>query len=682
MIKIPNSEGKFSIPNNSDKFGNLHYVKNINFDEEGYIKLSSRAVSLVNDQDNTDFNIPVALGRAQSDIFKVITTEKPFDVQLNESAGVTAAQDTDNGDDAPPTLTFDSHGKWWQNRWYATEDQLLVYKTIFNGNWTDTAVALSTGKNHFLEVFKNRETLCIANGNAVIQINTSHSTSGGQLSIPADFEIIGLAYNNTKMAVATRMSDTVAGQNQEAILFIWSGTSSQAGQGFGVGSDAIMTVFPYKSSFAIITRTGQLKYFNGAGFEEMASLPFYFQNITWGDSQNPEMFGDTVQVDGDVVYINLNNEYERFGIKGEEYLPETPGGVWCYDPKVGLYHRNAPSISEVSSLTVTSGNIDTGTNILTKTAGTIPATGNPIKYIYNRDTQIGGLQTGTVYYVIKLSSSTFKLATSKENALNGTAIDITSTGDTDNYFLALDVTDYAQTYIGRTGAIGMVERQTHVCESLLFGSELSRIDSSTTDAHLNFLCSGFRNIGYVKTPKITSQQVKDSYGKLFINHRPLKTGDKIIIKEKHVDVLGLPVTTPQDSASINWTSNKEFYTTADLSEALAYLNNNNGKELECEIIAGAGAGQMSQIESMAEDDGTYSVVLVDEIDGAVSGRVGDILIENWKLLDTITPENDTGTKEIPLDAKSKFSEYKIILDGVDVVIEDISIPNKTYKPIA
>lgn len=680
-IKIP-QDGRFSIPNNSDKFGNLHYVKNINFDEEGYIKLSPRAVSLINEQDTTAFDIPVAFGRGQSDAFKVVTTDNPFEIQLNGSAGVTATQDTDNGDDAPPTLTFDSHGKWWQNRWYATEDQLLVYKTISNGNWTDTAVALTASKNHFLEVFKNRNTMCIANGNAVVQIDTAHSLSGGQLVIPADFEIIGLSYNNTKMAVATRMSDTAAGQNQEAILFIWSGTSAEAGQGFGVGSDAIMAVFPYKSSFAIVTRTGQLRYFNGAGFEDMASLPFYFQNITWGDSQNPEMFGDTVQVDGEVIYINLNNDYERFGIKGEEYLPETPGGVWCYDPKVGLYHRNAPSISEVSRLTVTSSNIDTGTDVLTKSAGTIPATGNPVKYIHNRATKIGGLQTGEIYYIIKLSSTTMKLATNKANALAGTAIDITSVGDTNNYFLALDVTDYAQTLIGRTGAIGMVERQSHVCDSLLFGAELRRIDSSSEDAHLNFLCSGFRNIGYGKTPKITSQQIIDSYGKLFINYRPLKMGSKIIIKEKHVEVLGLPVTTPQDNTSCNWTSPREFYTTADLSEALVYLNTNDGKELECEIIGGAGAGQMSQIQSMNEDNGTYSVVLVDEIDGASSGRVCDILIENWRLLDTVIAENQTGTKEIPLDAKSKFSEYKIILDGVDVTIEDIFIPNKTYKPSA
>lgn len=678
--KIP-QQGKFSIPNNSDRFGNLHYVKNVNFDEEGYIKLSPRSVSLINEGDDSNFDLPLAFGRQQSEYFETVTADNPYEVQINETT-LSAVQDTDSDGNGPPQFTFDSHGKYWQNRWYVTEDALLMYKTISNGNWTDTAVALTSGKNHFLEVFKNKNTLCIANGNAVIQVDTNHSTSGGQLVIPADFEIVGLSYNNSKMVVITRLSDTVTGQNQEAILFVWSGASSEAGSGFGVGSDMIMSIAPYKSSFVILTRDGRLRYFNGAGFEDLAALPFYYLGITWGDSQNPKMFGSSIQVDGELIYLNLNNDYAPFGMKGEEYLPETPAGIWCFDPKVGLYHRYSPSLSEVSRLTVTNSNIDTATDILTVTAGTIPATGNPVKYYLSRSTKIGGLKTGEVYYVIKLSSSTMKLATSRQNAIDGIAIDITSTGNTTNYFLALDVTDFGQSYIGRTGAIALAEKQTHLLDNLIFGTELATTASLTTGtSHLNFVIQSFRNIGYIKTPKITSQQIKDSYGKLFINYRPLLEGSKIIVKERHQEVAGLPVTVPQDSLTITWTSPREFYTTADLSEAFSYLTDTN--ELECEVTGGAGAGQISQIQSMAFDSGTYSVVLKDELEGVSAGLVSAILIENWNLLDEpVTAENQTGTKEIPLDAKSKFSEYKIILDGVDIVIEDILIPNKTYKPIA
>lgn len=681
MIKIPDSTNRFSIPNNSDKFGNLHYVKNINFDEEGYLKLSPRAVSLVNEQDNTDFDIPSAIGRAATDVFYAATADRPFEIDLSENGGSGLSAAVDNGTNAP-SLTFDSHGTWWRNLWHVTDTDDLWYRTPSTGNWTDANVTLTSGKYHYCEVFRSRAQLCISNGNEVIQVDTNYSSTTN-LTIPADYEVIGLAYNNNFMAVATRLSDTAAGQNQEAHLFIWDGSTTSANQGFAVGSDAIMTVFPYKSSFVIVTRTGNLMYFNGGGFDILGSLPFYFQNITWGDSQNPESFGNNISVDGDIIYININTYYEQFGIKGERYLPSSPGGVWCYDPNVGLYHRYSPSISEVSRLTVTSDNVNTSTDVLTKSAGTIPATGNPVKYIYNRATRIGGLKTGEVYYIIKLSSTTFSLALTKQDALNGTAIDITGTGDTNNYFLALDLTDYGQSLIGRTGAIGQAERPTHVLDGLIFGSELQRINGVSTDAHLNFIVSGFKNIGYLVTPKIYSNQVEDSYKKLFIRHRPLKSGELISIKQKHEDIYGLPISTPQNSSSVNctWTSPSEFYTTADLSEAKTYLDLEGKRELECEIIAGSGAGGISQIESIYEESGTYSVVLKDDIEGASSGRVGDILIDNWVLIDTID-ENSTGVKEISPDTTSKATKYKIILEGVDVTIEDLLLVNDTFKPAA
>jgi len=41
MIRLPaDTNEKWFQPNNSDKFGSLWYTKNINLDEEGYIKLS------------------------------------------------------------------------------------------------------------------------------------------------------------------------------------------------------------------------------------------------------------------------------------------------------------------------------------------------------------------------------------------------------------------------------------------------------------------------------------------------------------------------------------------------------------------------------------------------------------------------------------------------------------------
>ena len=63
-------------------------------------------------------------------------------------------------------------------------------------------------------------------------------------------------------------------------------------------------------------------------------------------------------------------------------------------------------------------------------------TGDSVVYDNTNGTNITGLVDGTTYYVIRLSASTFKLATTSPNAVAGTAIDITGrgTGSTHTFF--------------------------------------------------------------------------------------------------------------------------------------------------------------------------------------------------------------------------------------------------------
>ena len=70
-------------------------------------------------------------------------------------------------------------------------------------------------------------------------------------------------------------------------------------------------------------------------------------------------------------------------------------------------------------------NVNTGTNIIT--SNTTFSTGTRVTY--NSDvTATGGLTNGGTYYVINISSTTMKLATTAANAAAGTPIPLTSTG--------------------------------------------------------------------------------------------------------------------------------------------------------------------------------------------------------------------------------------------------------------
>ena len=677
MIKIPNESKKFSLANTSDLFGNIFYTKNMNFDEEGYVKLSSRTISFKSEKDDTNFNIPISFGRATGE-FHIVTADQAFDLSILPN-DFSIIEDTNTNN---PALAFDSWGRWFNNRWHASTATKIWYTT--GAAWTDSTASITSGFAHPLEVFRSKNSICVGNGNTVQILDTSYATTA-TLTVPADFEVVGLAYSAFQMGVVTMMSDTAAGQNQDAYFFVWDGSSSSASRGYPIGSDTIVGIVAYKSSWVILTRTGELKYFNGGGFDTLATLPFYHMQTTWGDSQNRLTYGDVMVVEGDIIYINIGNDLDIFK-NGESYIQNHLAGVLCYDPKVGLYHRYSPSISSGNQVTCLSAGVNTTTNIITANSGTLPTTGNPIKYINSASALIGGLTIGKVYFIIRHTSTTFSLAETKQDALDGNKIDLTSAND--GNFIALNVLDYGTSKGNRAGGIGFAETRTDTCDHILFGCEIDDFNSTNDYQHLQITCSGFENRGYLVTSKIASNSVEDSIDKLFAKYAPLDVNDKIIVKYKNKDILNIPTSTPQFVVgnNCNWTSSTTFTTTSDLSMIKTYLDADTSNECEVEIISGAGAGSMAQISSISLNTGTYTVTLAEDIDGATSGYMCNVSIDNWKLLRTTADEseisynNTKGWEEFPMPEHSNASKwvmFKVETRGSDTKIEDLLIINKT-----
>ena len=678
MIRIPSENKRHAVSGVSDFFGTIHYTRNINLDEDGYIKLSSRAVALLSEQDDADAELANAFGKSGSGggtiTVYVLTSGKAWTLSFAETS-LSVTKDSDS-----PAFTSDSHGKWFHNFWVTTED--IDFNTGSGAAYTDRGNN-TTGKMHPIEVFRNRNTICFGDGNTVKQYSESGGTftADTTLTIPIDFEVIGLAYANNRMGVLTIINpDTLTGQNQEAFFFVWDGANTTAEQGIPIGSDFGLGVVAYKGSWVVLTRTGQLLFATGGGFQQLAAFPFYHLNLDMA-IPNPAYPADILTVEGDVIYINFQGLLQSAGLRYEQYAPQNPGGVWCYDPQVGLYHRSSPSISMANLLTITSGNVDTATNIMTKTAGTVPTTGSPIKYLSSKATLIGGLTTPNIYYCIKVSATEFKLATTKALADAGTAIDITGTGAANNYFLAVEQIDYGQAYIKRSGALALTDARSNQLDHMLMSAEMSDDDSTSQYEMVCATMSGFENRGYFVTAKIPSLQVTDKGQKVFVKYRPLATGDSIHIKVKDKDIVGLPVLTAQArNSNINkatWTDSDTFTTTVDLDAALdAY---DDGVELECEIIGGLGAGTLVKVSSITFSDPTYTVNLAESVQGAASGKLSDVVIENWRSLGSITSDDTDGVKAFNVDTASPWVKFKVELRGSETTVEEVLLVAETHQ---
>jgi hypothetical protein len=679
MIRLPNPS--WVQANSSDKFGNLSATRCVNLDQDGYVKLSSRAFSVYSeDASSVGFDTTVtrilSIGRYGEGDFTAVTSDANQDIELSK----TLIDGTEDEVASNPSTTNNSWGTFWQNRWYVSTATTVIYKAIASGAagaWTTGIITgLTSGVTHALDVFRNKQSLAVTDGNTVKLYDTSHTLTA-TLTLPSDFEAVGIAYSNYRMGVITRMSSALEGQGSDAYFFVWDGGSSQATTGIPIGSDCSVAIVAYKGSWVILTRTGQLLFFNGGGFQELGAFPFYYTPFIWGDFINKVAYGNIMWVDGDVIYINVSFNLDQYGKYLESHLPYCPSGVWAYDPKNGLYHRYAPSFSQMRIMSVTSANVNTTTNILT-TSDAVPPTGSMVRYSNASGTPIGGLKEYHDYYVIYLTSATLSLATSYENALAGVAIDLTSTGASNNYFLAFDIRDYNSVDTVESGAITGTGTYDLWGDHIIFGSSVYDHDSTSAFNHFMVSVPDMENRGYFVTPKIFSQGTTDTQQKFIVRHKPLQSTDAIIIKEKSRDVFGLPTSTRRATSGVSWTSQTAFSTTSDIEDV--YNAFNAGHEIECEIISGAASGVLVQIESIAYESGTYAVTLKETVPYTGTGKISQVQFDNYRVVARVDENNQNdGCIEASIGKSSKWSMYKVELRGVNTTIEDVSLVSVPHK---
>lgn len=122
--------------------------------------------------------------------------------------------------------------------------------------------------------------------------------------------------------------------------------------------------------------------------------------------------------DGPIRLVHVDAIGRKLIVSGTKLYRLSKSTEWNFSVK------SAEAI--VTSVTQASG-IDTGTEIITTTASNSYWTGLKVR-VSSSVTLPTGLAIGTDYFIISLSATTFKLASSLSNASAGTAIDITAVG--------------------------------------------------------------------------------------------------------------------------------------------------------------------------------------------------------------------------------------------------------------
>lgn len=687
-FKLPSENKRWSQTNDGNLFGTLARTVNCTLDVPGVLKLSKRARSIYDDTLDADFgNTRSIVYDDDSARYSILTGEKMFHM-IPETLVVT--EDAEAG---APTADSASDAVMWQSDLYVSGSTDLHY-----WNSVSWAVADATTVGGAMCVFENKNSLCLAQTNTVRLYDTSHALTI-TLTLPSVFAVSSMAWANNYMYIGTRNRD-----NGEAMLFLWDGDTTSANFGYSVGTSRIGSVKAYEGSVALTTSDGQLLKFNGGGFDVLGNFPAYFSDRNWDLSGTntgslSNIMNRGMIVESSLIFILVNPPYNDS--TDDDITPNRlnnlPGGIWCYDPEVGLYHFASISGSRrLKTNAVTTANVNTTTDVITVAGATVPPSGTPVMYDDAADGVGTGItiSTGTLkfrqkYYVIYVSDTTMKLATTYANAIAGTAIDITGTGNNSQFFIFLPNRDFGGSQNASQGAITLLVRgrDEGVIRTdgmrLIFGGQAGTT-TTTPIPVLGVLAEGQENRGYFITPRLNSDVIQDTFQNITLKFNNIKTvEDKIVVKYRTVErddrLKGI---NPALKQTGTWVDANTFTSTdVNLADAKA------GDEVE--IVRGSGAGYLAHITSITENAGTYTINIDEDVQNVTAAETMLYFIDNWEKLGTITTGDvdvftdsnallRTGTggaRTFTISAAARWLQLKVELRGEDVTIEELLINN-------
>jgi len=213
---------------------------------------------------------------------------------------------------------------------------------------------------------------------------------------------------------------------------------------------------------------------------------------------------------------------------------------------------------------------------------------------------------------------------------------------------------------GGEGDSNYIDPTSTVGGFILFASRNSGANSSTTYRNLLSATTG-ENRGQFTLNRIESSAVTSSNISVWCKYQGVTTStDKIIFKyrTKYRDAISVL------STGITWTSSTVF-TSTNTGFATAEVGD------EITILSGNGAGSTAHISIISYSNPTYTITLDEAITGVSSTNDGDILIENFKKLNTIITYLDTnGYKQLsfPVQANTSWLQIKGELRGEGGVV--------------
>lgn len=668
MISLPGNQS-WAVSQASDLYGHVVRTKAVDFNRKGYISLARKPLAIFTENSgvsatgDADFQDLFAI-TADTSYYYFFTIDNVFGATVSETAVTVSEISTSS----KPTFTGVCDATAFNGEIVCTGDTSVATLTGFNGSagsgtWTDKGITLDSSYPHPLAVFGNLVQLAVGGKNVVRTYNTSYSLQA-TLTLPVEYVVTSMRWRGNKLYIGTRTTN-----GTDAMLFVWNGSGTSAQAGHPVDADWIYSVCTYGSSVAVLTSRGQILRFEGEGFSELASLPVKYTRNSWSENATVGVVGKAINrgmwANGDLIYLNIQGEPRGLFAPGAY---DQPGGLWCYDPAVGLYHKAGFTTEPYRRLSIST----LASNIFTFGSAHGASTGDPVWAA--SVSNIPALVAGVVYYAIVESTTAIRLAASPADALAGRGLACSGTISGD--ILAFDSLDMTANTLGCIpGPVyGFNKNQfsPFFASEVLFGGS-SVNPTGTTICSLMSL-GMTRGVGSFVTARARGD-ITDIFRQVVLKMRQLQLDtESVIVKYRTSERFGLPTPVVTSSSGL-----------ATWVNASSFTVNTAGKDIrsaqigdEVEIVKGAGAGYSGHISGLQNDTATWTITLDEDIPLISASDLSDIFVNNWtKLYPTLTNETptlDRGFAELTVPSGIEgvgWIQFKVEMRGTSELAIDL-----------
>jgi hypothetical protein len=684
--------GQWKVDHSSDRGLGIYATKNVHFDDFGRATLSNRTLSVFDSADDSDFAGAIA-AYSNPDLVKIIGTgNNPYTVNLT-SLPYTFTDDTSTN---YPTGASNSGAGIFASKWRVSENSDM--KSYDGSAWSDESLSpsLTAAKNHPICVHKGNNSIMVGNGASVEQYDTSLANTV-RLTIPntGSVQVVGIAYNRSLAAVITWDSHT-----QEAWMYIWDGATAAANYAYPLGSCRAYWVVPFEDPFAMLTGTGELLAWASTGLEPLDALPVFYSSAELATigTRNDIVHETGAIVDRKRILFNIASYVGAKGSEPSRYNPLMPGGTWCFDKNVGLYHRHAPTSAKLRQTTFSNPGPNDNAGIVPADVSTnhYPDDGTPFLLMSTDTKAPTPLALNTLYYSY-YDGSVMQACATRADALAGNFIPITDTDPSGAAYKLLffpesdfgqlsSASGYAQV-LTRTGPPQTNAVYTAFSLFQRYALAFKGLDTRSLGSDVNvfnIVMDRGENRGWILTQKMYAANVTDAFQKLFVKARHLFTDlDQVIVKYRNEDPDTFPIYAIGGTDYATWVTETRFTTTADLSAAKTAFD--AGAAYEIEFTAGAGAGYLAHIAAISLSSGTYTVDIDETIRNISTGDTAYFVVNNFIKMQTkdaaeqIDSDSNTDYSEFPIGVNGKWIQFRFELRGHLVSIEDYELLTTGHK---